>query len=63
MTSDALHVGFKNGGELIDQESGFYQISFKESLKAPASTLNIKVINQNITNCSRIVNFELLISS
>ena len=36
----------------------FYQIFFKDSFKASATTLNLKETNINITKCSRIYNFE-----
>ena len=43
---------------MIIQETGFYQIFFKDSFKASATTLNLKETNINITKCSRIYNFE-----
>ena len=48
----------KNGSELIIPETGFYQVFFKDSRKASAITLNLKLTNKNVTNRSRIVNFE-----
>ena len=43
---------------MIIPETGLYQIFFKESSKASEITLNLKLTNKNVTNRSRIVNFE-----
>lgn len=44
----------KNGGELITEETGFYHIFSKDGLKSAATSSNLKVTNNCVTNCSRI---------
>ena len=49
---------FKMEVNWLFKKQVFNQVFFIDSFKVFATTLNLKVKNKNITNCSRIFNFE-----